>query len=347
VWPLLDHLDELPDDPSHAALLAHLADGDERATRRRFPLARRIADLFDRYAMYRPEMVGGWSRGQDLDADGHPMSTNLAWQPILWRALRDRVAVPSPDERFQAAADALASDTIARPDDLPDDVTIFGVLGLPPLQLRLLDALSRHVPVTIHAIAPVPAWTPGPGHRGGPPPAGVVRHGCPRRPQRAGSHEPAGDDGGDREGTGHLDDPAGAAPATALAVLQADIRADRVRGDDGAAPHRLTGDDHSIQAHACHGSMRQLEVLREVLLGLLEDDHTLEPRDIVVLTPDITTWDPLIRAVFSDGDRPGDRSRHGASGDGTAVTAPAGCRRCPTASRTVPSPRTTPSPRRC
>lgn len=320
VWPLLDHLDELPEDPEHAPLLAHLADGDDRATRRRFPLARRIADLFDRYAMYRPEMVGGWSRGGNLDADGSQIAASLAWQPILWRAMRERIPTPSPDDRFRQAVDALASGEIARPDDLPSDVTIFGVEGLPPLQLQLLDALSRHVPVTIHAVAPVPAWDPRAQVAEATHPLLASCGMAARDAHNALAHHQPPDDttGGDDGQAADADQGANPGEAasdsahpTALAVLQGDIRADRRRGHEGdQAPHPLAPDDRSIQVHACHGPMRQLEVLREVLLGLLEDDPTLEPRDIVVLTPEITAYDALIRAVFSDGDPPGDRPSH-------------------------------------
>lgn len=57
-----------------------------------------------------------------------------------------------------------------------------------------------------------------------------------------------------------------------------------------------------MQVHACHGPARQVDVLREVLLGLLADDPTLEPRDILVMCPDIDTYAPLINADFGLGD---------------------------------------------
>ncbi len=63
-----------------------------------------------------------------------------------------------------------------------------------------------------------------------------------------------------------------------------------------------------MQVHSCHGPARQIEVLREVLLGLLADDPTLEPRDILVMCPDIETYTPLITAGFGLGDAtPGSR----------------------------------------
>ncbi len=64
----------------------------------------------------------------------------------------------------------------------------------------------------------------------------------------------------------------------------------------------LKADDRSVQVHSCHGPARQIDVLREVLLGLLADDETLEPRDILVMCPDIETYAPLIVAGFGLGD---------------------------------------------
>src|SRR6202044_4191548 len=53
--------------------------------------------------------------------------------------------------------------------------------------------------------------------------------------------------------------------------------------------------------HSCHGRGRQVEVLRDAVLHLLEDDPTLEPRDVIVMCPDIETFAPLIQATFGSG----------------------------------------------
>ena len=62
--------------------------------------------------------------------------------------------------------------------------------------------------------------------------------------------------------------------------------------------------------HACHGPERQVEVLREVLVGLLAEDPTLEPRDVLVMCPDIEDYAPLISATFGLADDDGDETRH-------------------------------------
>ncbi len=87
-------------------------------------------------------------------------------------------------------------------------------------------------------------------------------------------------------------------PDTLLGWLQSDIAANAPR----AQGRSLRAGDRSVQVHSCHGPARQIDVLREVLLGLLADDETLEPRDILVMCPDIETYAPLIAADFGLGE---------------------------------------------
>ncbi len=56
--------------------------------------------------------------------------------------------------------------------------------------------------------------------------------------------------------------------------------------------------DASLQVHSCHGALRELEVLHDQLLAMLDDDPGLEPEDIVVMAPDIETYAPYVAAVF-------------------------------------------------
>ena len=52
-------------------------------------------------------------------------------------------------------------------------------------------------------------------------------------------------------------------------------------------------------------------MLREIVLGLLADDPTLEPRDVLIACPDVETFAPLVSAVFGldsdDNGHPGHR----------------------------------------
>ena len=326
-WSILERLDTLSDDPVYAPLHAHLTEGTVRADRRRLPLARRIAELFDRYALHRPDMLGRWQEGVLVDAADEPLPTGLRWQPALWQELSRGLELPSPDRRVAAAVAALRGDAtapgaVARPQELPGPVIVFGVLTMPSMHLELLAALAAHTRVDLYVLAPVPAWWERRDR------AAVTSR--PAHPLLAASGWAAWEASASlaevvasRAATVTDLDPAGSAvypvsrpqpePVSrpqpgprpepqaqrVLTTLQADLRADRRRGRDAAVPLvRLDPRDNSLQVHACHGPVRQLEVLREVLLGLLEDDPRLEPRDVVVLTPDIATYAPLVASAF-------------------------------------------------
>ncbi len=104
-------------------------------------------------------------------------------------------------------------------------------------------------------------------------------------------------------------------PATLLDRLQADVRDDRRPPgapaiDEADERFVVAADDRSVQVHSCTGRARQVEVLRDAVLHLFADDPTLEPRDVIVMCPDIEVFAPLVQATFgsaddAEADRPG------------------------------------------
>src|SRR5204863_1234604 len=96
-------------------------------------------------------------------------------------------------------------------------------------------------------------------------------------------------------------------PDTLLGRLQTDVRENHappgapLPGQPDARP-TLAPDDDSLQIHACHGRARQVEVLRDAVLHLLDADPTLEPRDVIVMCPGVESFAPLINATFGAGD---------------------------------------------
>jgi exodeoxyribonuclease V gamma subunit len=69
------------------------------------------------------------------------------------------------------------------------------------------------------------------------------------------------------------------------------------------APMRALVDrnDPTLQVHACHTRLREVQVLHDQLRALLEDprfEPPLQPRDIAVLAPDIDPYAPYVEAVF-------------------------------------------------
>lgn len=291
VWPLLAVIDDSLDEPWCTTLanhLGHFADGEERELRqgRRYAVARRLAGLFSSYARQRPGLLIDWA---DMPAD-------LSWQRPLWERLVARVAADPP---HIAHRDAVAELRTA-PSALPPRLSLFGHTRIPATEIELLQAVSAQHDLHLWLPHPSdPLWRALAGRRGSIPRREDTDHravghpllatlGRDLRELQRGLPVPDTDE--------YL--PATSYPDTMLGWLQSDIAADAVR----PAGRRHLRTDRSVQVHACHGAARQVDVLREVLLGLLADDPTLEPRDILVMCPDIETYAPLITAGFGLGD---------------------------------------------
>lgn len=296
-WPLLEVIDASLDEPWCQTLAKHLGHFDTDAEAelrkgRRYAVARRLAGLFASYARQRPELLSGWLEGGSGDLD-----SDLAWQKSLWQLLVARVPADPPHVRHRKTIAALRR----APTDLPERLSLFGHTRLACTDIELLDALSTHHELHL--------WLPHPSDQLWRALAGV--HGRTPRPQdtshRKVFHPLLATLGRDlRELQRSLpantttDEALGDIPRpdTLLGWLQSDLAANAVR----PAGRTLGAHDRSVQVHSCHGPARQIDVLREVLLGLLADDPTLEPRDILVMCPDIETYAPLIAADFGLGD---------------------------------------------
>jgi exodeoxyribonuclease V gamma subunit len=313
-WPLLRVIDDVAGEPWARVLgehVGHEIPGEEGVLRRgrRYAVARRLSGLFAAYASQRPQLLADWESGGDGDGAGGRLELDLAWQPRLWRRLLAEVDEPSPVVRHARTVQALVTGAVQP--DLPERLSLFGHTWLSRTEAELLGALGEHRDVHL--------WMPHPSDAlwrslRGAPSSGWRRedrsHVGIAHPLLAAMGRDVRETEGVLLGAGAKDAgvlPSPEPPATVLGRLQGDIAANR-------APRHSGLEDSSIQVHACHGPARQVEVLREVVLGLLADHPDLEPRDILVMCPDIETYAPLITGAFGLGEavagsHPGHRLR--------------------------------------
>ncbi|MGW0038590.1 exodeoxyribonuclease V subunit gamma [Gordonia sp. NPDC003376] len=312
VWSVLAVLDDLITHPALRMLARHIgvggtdpdgagaADADDLRAGRRYATARHIADLFERYARQRPGMLAGWARGDEGDGAGGVLPDDMSWQPLLWREVRARTGVPHPVEALDDVCAQLRAD--AHVIDLPSRSAVFGPTRLSESFRQVAAAVSTHRDVHLFTPHASPAlW----GRIGAATRLADRRrtaHTAPalRNPLLAGlshdirelqinllpmvdrdlHHVPAGEDTPDGP--------------RLLRHVQRGIR-------DDVAPREIATPpvaDTSVEIHACHGPERQVEVLRDRLLHLFDADPTLQPRDVIVMCPDVETFAPLIRGSF-------------------------------------------------
>ncbi len=305
--------------PGFEDLKAYLAEDSDPL--RLYQLAGRIADRFDQYQVFRPQLLFQWERSREEKRSPD------AWQARLWREL-----VRGNEDLHRARLrENLLEQLRARrldPSRLPVRVSLFGISHLPLFHLQAFAELSRLIEVNLFLIDPCREyWADIISER-------EIKKIRRKNPQVAENLEWYHFERGNRllagmgtlgrdffELLGDLDceifeqfeEPR---EHSILSCLQSDIlnlrdrEINRADGPDGSTAGnerslgsipevlRLSGQDTSVQIHSCHSPMREIEVLHDNLLAMFEEDPELLPKDILVMTPDIETYAPYIRAVF-------------------------------------------------
>lgn len=334
VWRLYRHLSRGVTGDVYLPLQRYL--GDNADVAKRFGLAQKLADLFDQYQVYRADWLNAWQDGRDLLpglADARA-GTELAvpdaqrWQPALWRDITCELPVTlqlsGRSHVHQRFVDALQRSP-RTPRGLPRRLHVFGLSSMPTQMLEAIDALARHVQVLVYVVNPCRHYWAD--ILDGRELLGITRHRHARKPglpptlspeQMAASTNPLlaawGKQGRDFIGLLYRYDAAESSRAdidlftsplsesapTLLQQVQYAIYDLQPLPQQGEQRILLNTQDTSIQFHQCHSRQREVEVLQDRLLALFEHCPDLQPRDVVVMAPEIDRYAAHVEAVFGN-----------------------------------------------
>jgi len=285
------HVHALLGESLEAAALAPLreylrSDGDPL---RRYALAGELSHVFERMQGYRREKLLRWEQGADRDD----------WQAELWRRLVARVGGMSRAARVEEWLRRFRAGT-EPPPGLPAHVNAFACANVSPDVLRMLGIAARHC--ELEFFLPLPSRE----YLGDTPRA--------RREVRARLMEGTGENplvlslgGAAREFFNLLynydlvqpgDEPDLFDESIARDTLLGRVRDDILNHQTARADECVALPDESIQFHACHTELREVQTLHDRLLAMFAADPTLRPRDVAVMMPDVAVYRPAIEAVF-------------------------------------------------
>lgn len=341
-WKLMTLLPQLLNHDDFALLRHYLTDDTDK--RKLFQLSSRAADLFDQYLVYRPEWLTQWEAGRMVEGLGEAQCWQAPlWKALV--EYTDTLGQPrwhraNLYQRFIRTLEN--ADTC--PPGLPSRVFICGISALPPVYLQALQALGKHIDIHLLFTNPCryywgdikdPAYLAKLLAR-------QRRHSfegrhLPLFRDNSNAESLFNGDGeqdvgnpmlaswgklgrdyiyllSELENSQELDAFVDVTPDNLLHNIQADILELENHAVAGVSleeysrsdnKRRLDPDDTSVTFHICHSPQREVEVLHDRLLAMLEADPTLTPRDIIVMVADIDSYSPFIQAVF--GSAPAER----------------------------------------
>ncbi len=282
---------------------------DDTTGIREYQLASRITDLFDQYMTFRPDMILRWDRGE--------FEGEEEWQPLLWRELVSGMGNEHPPALLHRIFSGIENGAVSIPENLPRRISVFGISYLPLYHLNVLRAASVFCDVHLYMLNPcMEYWVDIMKEK-------EITSMVMKKPIVAENFEEdlhiergnpllasmgrAGRDffrflyRSDAGGEDQIFDEPGS--DTVLHIIQSDIltmtgRGDR-RGESRVAisDSRAAGDP-SVVINSCHSIMREIEVLHDYLLDLFNNDRTMTPGDVLVMTPDIEECSSIIQGVF-------------------------------------------------
>ncbi|MCC2604550.1 exodeoxyribonuclease V subunit gamma [Planctobacterium marinum] len=332
-WKILQLLPQLLAQPEFEDVKNYIGDSAEADLAelpKAYQLSAKIADVYDQYLMYRPEWIQAWERGENQLPDVNIGAQ--AWQPVLWRAISQftQQAGESPWHRANMH-DALLEQLNKATGQVDKALYVFGISSMPVQQLQILQALSQSREVYIFWFNPSEHYWADvvdskqyqkqqlslfdePDEKqqirqqqafalsdvGNPL---LASWGKPGRDflSLLTDLEPLQEDLFQAPEQSHL------LGWVQKEVFQLSFRgsrqplsvADLLKNNGKHAKQILREDDHSIEIHATHSRLRELEVLRDQICHWFDNGDVSDLSDIIVMMPDVAVYAPLIEAVFS------------------------------------------------
>jgi exodeoxyribonuclease V gamma subunit len=274
---------------------------------RLYQLAHRLAKLYDEYVVYFYKDIVQWEK-----------NPTTQWQVLLWRYIRNTIADSKMCHKAQILQYALKAlqdtkNAQALKDKLPGEVFLFGITVLPEYYISLFNAISSIVDVHIFQLNPSKEyWFDVRTEKT------ILRIKQKIKSKRISIDDLHFEAGNPllallgkvgQEYVGMLldynveeninDESYYTVPPnnTLLANIQNDICNCITRGKGEYKKFGVKPDDRSITIHSCHSPLREVEVLRDYIIDILNTSSVL-PNDIVVMAPDIDVYAPFIKAVF-------------------------------------------------
>ena len=279
-WALYSMLRQAEDGPAGK----YIGGNEARA----FRFSRTLADLFEQYFVYRPNMMQCWQAGHAKTDDPDEL-----WQFEIFRDLPQKT-----DRKGFAQLFKEECGKVSKNEDFQKDLILFGISIMNSYQLDMFRLLSDLFRVHIFAVSPSEEYfsvSKKKGAFGDAVESGELS--ADNLPDTFfGRFCAAGLDfvnftAGDTA-EGIFEEPGG---ETLLHSIQHDIL------NDSEDPEAVKNDD-SVRIIACRDKMREIEVLKDNLLELFKENSELKPEDVAVMAPKINDYVPYITAVFGGTD---------------------------------------------
>lgn len=272
---------------------------------KRMAFAEKLADLFDQYQIYRPEMIRSWN---DLSEE-----PNEDWQAWLWKRSKELLTENLPDKTNICSFIIRELKNKDQQDLLKKKIPVIYLFGLSIItkyHIELYHALAESVDIRFYLVNPAPGqyWFEDRSEK--------QMAALKRKKVAIPENEIPGNPlltswGKVLQDTFSLlfqdEETLNAYDADELNDIKGNTLLDKIKTDlyhnvaEAGKIYEKDISDGSITINSCYSPSREVEVLYNYLVELVDKKNTrLSARDIVVMVSDINAYAPYIKAVFDN-----------------------------------------------
>ena len=256
-WALFDLLQKKP------ALIEQIpfAVKGVKSSSQLFHLSSQLADVFDQYQVYRPELITAWE-GRRLIIK----NSDEKWQSNIWNSLQSywkdhnmSASIPSRATAYQQLIYWLEENDQQILDQLPQQLHVFGMSHYSKPFLSIISSLSKAKDVSVYdrdlsikigqeaVDSVIENWN---------------------RPALSQKHL-------------MLD---------LFRQKEANCKKTKMKEDKAVLP--------DLSVNSCHSNRREVEVLKDNILQYLDENPEAGPEDILIMVPDAEAYATILRSVF-------------------------------------------------
>jgi exodeoxyribonuclease V gamma subunit len=282
-WRLLEHFYTHP--PIHESIKHYLKQDLAQSS---WQLAKALSDVFDQYLFFRPDWIQQWEQ--------HEIPEWAGWQAQLWQVLIGEKQLPHWVNLQTSFLEHFHSSQT-----LPERISFFSIPVLSQGYLRLLNEIAQKTDIHLYVFNPCQVYW------------GDIES-IKKRSKMSVDERLYAETGNEllaslgTQGRDYIDALLELEPEhinehfqeIAVTSRLKSIQYDMLNLQLATDQHTDMPMDDSIQIHACHSPIREVEVLYNQLLYALENNTDLQPDDIIIMMPNIEDYAPYIDAIFSN-----------------------------------------------
>jgi exodeoxyribonuclease V gamma subunit len=308
-WLLFNILNETEFKKRFPSVALYYADEYPDQDLKRLALAQKIADLFDQYQIYRPQIIQDWNQEKATN------SQQEKWQQYLWNKAKNLAKLELPDKTIigEFILTALKNPaSIAKLKMQMPAIYLFGLSVLTDYHIQLFHQLGQHIQFNYYFLNPSPSvyWVEDVSRKR----AAKIAQANPNEDTYISLGNNLLTSWGkviqntfwllfkneDLLNSYDVIENQENRTKTLLHLIQTEIHQNQTDEERIKIDNALLNDG-SITISNCFTPAREVEALYNYLVALVnERKEALSPRDIVVMVSDIDTYSPYIKAVFNN-----------------------------------------------